>query len=89
VAPAGAGRVPRLRCLSSCREEVGDEQGGSGVGRNGSIDGEVVEWHLIYFLLGKVEVLDDDVGGLTRDLRISPAPLMRPSSMQPCATKRG
>jgi hypothetical protein len=87
VAPAGAGRVPHLRCLSSCREEAGDEQGGSG--GNGSIDREAVEWHLIDFLLGKVEVLDDDVGGLTRDLRIGPTPLMRPSSMQPCATKRG
>jgi hypothetical protein len=73
VGPAGAGRVPLVLGVGVVvGEEAGDERGGGGVGGNGSIDGEAVEWHLIDFLLGKVEVLDGDVGGLTRGLRVSP-----------------
>jgi hypothetical protein len=49
-------------------EGAGGEWGGDGVGGNGSIDEETVEWHLIDLLLERVEVLDGGVGGLARGL---------------------
>jgi hypothetical protein len=54
-------------------EGAKDEWDGGGVGGDGSVDGEVVDRHLIIdLLLGKVEVLNGEVGGVARGLRVGP-----------------